>query len=321
MSALDRVFPSLSQFLRRDAESDTTVTLGRRRVYILPTRFGLGFGVLLMIMLLGSINYDLSLGYALTFLLAGILMVSMLHTYRNLLGMQIRAGGTSGVFAGSQAGFALVFEHQQPCRAICVKAAQAQAVWVDVEPGLPLTVRIVVPAERRGFLKPGRYELSTVYPLGLFRAWGYCAFSQRALVYPRPEGRPLSSTVTARTGTTMRQSEKEGSEDFSGLRPWQPSDPPRHVAWRTAAKTGVMATKRFSESEGGLTLLSWEQLAGLDTEARLSQLCRWVLEAEQAGLQYALDLPGRHIPPGQGPQHQQHCLEALARHGLEKMAT
>jgi hypothetical protein len=48
------------------------VFLNQRRVFALPTSAGLMFGGLLVALLLGSINYTLSLGYGLTFLMASL---------------------------------------------------------------------------------------------------------------------------------------------------------------------------------------------------------------------------------------------------------
>ena len=53
-------------FQLRDSEPGT-VTLTMRRVFILPTKAGLAFVGLLLIMLIGAVNYNLGLGYALTY--------------------------------------------------------------------------------------------------------------------------------------------------------------------------------------------------------------------------------------------------------------
>ena len=61
-----------------------TVELVHRRVYIVPARLGWYSGATLLVLLVGSINYALSLGFALTFLLAGLGLAGMVHTARNL---------------------------------------------------------------------------------------------------------------------------------------------------------------------------------------------------------------------------------------------
>lgn len=309
-----RLFPMLSQLLRgREAEAGP-ITLDRRRIYILPTRHGVLFGVFLLAMLIGSINYSLSLGFVLTFLLGGVALVGILHTYKNLQGLKIADGGAASAFAGDDAGFHLYLEAPAPRFAITARWRDQAPVLFDVDETRRVTVS--VPTTRRGRLQPGRFTLSTVYPLGLFRAWSYAQFGHAAIVYPAPSDTPLAFNAAGETGATTRASPQEGSEDFAGLRAWQPGDSPRQVAWKVAARTDVLATKRFSDVEGGIVLLEWDRLAALEVEARLSQLARWVLDAEQANLRYGLRIPGVEIAPGNGGPHRHRCLEALALFGL-----
>ena len=66
-----------------------TWQLGQRNVYILPTRAGLMFALTMLVMLLASINYQLNLGYLLTFLLAGSALVGMHMGHANLRGLRL----------------------------------------------------------------------------------------------------------------------------------------------------------------------------------------------------------------------------------------
>lgn len=306
------LFPMLAQLLHGRGAEAGPIVLDRRRIYILPTRHGMLFGVFLLAMLIGSINYSLSLGYVLTFLLGGVALVGILHTYRNLQGIRLANGGASPAFAGDEAGFHLEVEAPAPRFALQLRWRDAEPVSFDVDGPQRVTVR--VPTTRRGRLRPGRFTLFSVYPLGLFRAWSHVQFDQSVIVYPRPADSPLDLPAVGDTGT--RPGRQDGSEDFTGLRAWQPGDSPRQVAWKVAARTGLLATKRFSDAEGGILLLDWDQLPGLEVEARLAQLARGVIDAEQANLRYGLHLPGIEIAPGNGAPHRQHCLEALALFGL-----
>lgn len=304
----------LSGLLRGRGSEAGPVVLDRRRIYILPTRLGVVFALFLLAMLIGSINYGLSLGYLLTFLLSGVAIVGILHTYRNLQGLSIADAGATPAFAGDAASFHLQFEAPGPRLALNLRWRNGAPVSFDVE--APQRVSVRVPAPQRGRLKPGRFTLSTVYPLGLFRAWSYVEFDHAAIVYPRLGEMSPDFARTGEDGVDARPGTGEGSEDFAGLRAWQPGDSPRRVAWKVAARSDLLATKRFSDIEGGTVLLDWDRLAGIDTETRLSLLTRWVLDAEQAGLRYGLRMPGLEIAPGGGAQHRQHCLEALALFGL-----
>ncbi len=304
----------LSQLARGRGAEAGPIVLDRRRIYILPTRLGAIFALFLLAMLIGSINYGLSLGHVLTFLLCGVALVGILHTYKNLQGLRIADAGAASAFAGEDAAFHLEFEAPSPRFALNVRWRDAAPVAFDIEATQRIAVR--VPATRRGRLRPGRFLLFTVYPLGLFRAWSYVEFDHAAIIYPRPGETPLEFIAAGETGAAARPSPREDGEDFAGLRAWQPGDSPRKMAWKVVARSDVLATKRFNDVDGGPVLLDWDSLAGLDSEARLSQLARWVLDAEQANLRYGLRIPGVEIAPGNGAPHRQHCLEALALFGL-----
>jgi uncharacterized protein (DUF58 family) len=308
----------LTQLLRGRGDEAGPIVLNRRRIYILPTRHGVLFGVFLLAMLIGSINYSLSLGFVLTFLLGGVSLVGILHTYKNLQGLKIADGGASPAFAGDDAAFHLEFESPGSRLALKLRWRDEAPVLFDLDEPRRVTVR--VPTLQRGRLKPGRFTLYTVYPLGLFRAWSYVQFGHAAIVYPKPSDSHLEFNAAGETGTSTRASVREGSEDFAGLRAYQLGDSPRQVAWKVAARSDVLATKRFSDVEGGTVLLDWDRLAGLEVEARLSQLTRWVLDAEQANLRYGLRIPGVEIAPGNGAPHRHRCLKALALFGRAEHA-
>ncbi len=303
----------LSQLVRGHGSEAGPIVLGRRRIYILPTRLGVIFALFLLAMLVGSINYGLSLGYVLTFLLGGIAIVSIFHTYKNLQGLKIADAGAASAFAGEDAAFHLAFGATDPRFSLILRWRNAAPILFDVEGTQRVSMH--VPTVRRGRMTPGRFSLSTVYPIGLFRAWSYLEFDHSAIVYPKPGETTLEFIAAGKAGTATRASAREGNEDFAGLRAWQPGDSPRQVAWKAAARSDLLATKRFSDVEGDTVLLDWDSLPGLDTEARLSQLARWVLDAEQAGLRYGLRMPGVDITPDIGMLHRRLCLEALALFG------
>ena len=309
-----RLFPMLTQLLRGRGQETGPIVLDRRRIYILPTLHGVLFAVFLLGMLIGSINYGLSLGYVLTFLLGGVSLVGILHTYRTLQGLRISDGGAHPAFAGEDAGFTLHFEAPAPRFALALRWRDRPPMRFDID--TPQRITVAVPTTQRGRLTPGRFTLSTVYPLGLFRAWSYVQFEHSATIYPKPAGESLTWHAGGETGTIARPGQREGHEDFTGLRAWQPSDSPRQIAWKVAARSDELATKRFSDSENSTVMLDWDNLKSGDVETRLSQLTRWVLDAEQANLRYGLKLPGVAIAPGNGDLHRHRCLEALALFGL-----
>ncbi len=293
------------------------VVLRHRRVYIVPTRVGWLYGATLGILLIGSINYALSLGFALTFLLSGLGLAGMVHTARNLARTAVSAGRAEPVYAGEAAQFHLLLDSRVPFErpSILVRhvASGAQLV-IDVPAAAVAEAVLAVPAAKRGWLPLGRVMLETRFPLGLFRAWSYVEPDARCLVYPHPERTPLPPTSPdAHAGAARAQA--AGSDDFSALRGYQPSDSPRHVAWKAVARSEDMLTKQFSGESSGELWLDWRLLpAGLDLERRLSCLAGWVLAAQQSGALYGLRLPGEEVAPARGDAQRAACLKALALH-------
>ena len=309
----------LNEWLFRLKGPEPSAVLTQRRVFILPTPQGLLFGLLLLLLLIGSINYNLSLGYVLTFLLAAMANLSMLHAFRNLAGLHVRPGKADPVFAGEDAGFGVCLDNPRllPRFSIGIACHRQQTVYCDVPPHAGSVATVNLASKRRGWLKPGRFTLFTRYPLGLFRAWSYVELDMRCLVYPQPEAAHLPPPVKqAKPGEGFEHG--QGCDDFTGLRPHQPSDSPRHIAWKAAARDHGLLTKQFIGRADAELWLDWNELpVFLDQEQKLSRLCRWVLDAESSGVSYGLRLPGREIQPTRGELHQKQCLEALALFGWD----
>ncbi|WP_317204654.1 DUF58 domain-containing protein [Janthinobacterium sp.] len=308
-------------FLWRGREPGEVV-LHQRRVFIVPTRAGLAFAALLLLLFIGAINYNLGLGFALTFFAAACAIVDMWMTSHNLAQLHLVPGRTAPIFAGEEARFELHL-HERSGRerhAIWVDflAAGAPRHVADVPAGASAPLLLCCASAARGWLAAPRVRLLTRFPLGLFLAWSYWQPDLRALVYPSPEeaAPPLPPPAAEAAGGGAA-----GQDDFAGIRPYRPGDAPRHLAWRQIARLdpaqgGILLSKHF---DGGapaeLTLDLAALPAGLDLELRLSRLTSWVLEAERRALPYALRLGAQSFPAGLGEAHRAACLGALALHG------
>jgi uncharacterized protein (DUF58 family) len=295
------------------------VVLVQRRIFILPTRQGFIFAGVLVLMLIGSINYGLSLGFVLTFLLTALGLNAMIYTFRNLANLRVSAGRAYPVFVGEKARFSMCIDN--PSRAdrfaIGIADGKREGSYVDVSARQSADVTIEMPAVRRGRMQPGRLTLFTRFPLGLYYAWSYLEFDTHCLVYPRPAppGLPLPPAASgAGTGAHYGR----GLEDFAGLRPYHPGDSPRHIAWKAAARGQGLLTKQFSGRADTELWLDWRHLpVHMDVEDKLSRLTRWVIEAHALGTTFGLRIPGRTIALGSGDVQRTRCLEALALFGSE----
>ncbi|MEQ1438791.1 DUF58 domain-containing protein [Fontimonas sp. SYSU GA230001] len=294
------------------------VVITRNRVYILPTRFGYFFAFMLLIMLLGAMNYSNSMAFMLTFLLAGIGLVCMHHTHANLAHLQLRTGHCEPVFAGETAHFEIRVDnpaaHARYSLALSWPKEEALAQPADVAARASGVLLLSLPATRRGWLQARVFSLSTEYPLGLFHAWTWAELDMQCLVFPRPAAAGHAPPSGAGHGG-LASSERSGQDEFAGLRSYRRGDTPRSIHWKSFPKLPQPMVKQFADTLEQELWLDWSALGHLDTEARLSQLTRWVLDAEAGRRAYGLRLPGTVIAPGRGDAHRFRCLKALALHG------
>ena len=293
------------------------IRLTARRLYILPTRAGLVFGLLLLGLLVGAMNYGVSLAYLFTFWFAGLGVVGMLHTQRNLAGLVLHALPTAPVFVGENARFSLRVANAGRLgrRRLGLRHALGEGAAADIPAGSGQVLSLDLPQPQRGWRRPGRFSVFSAYPLGLFRCWSVMELDWGVLVYPAPAPDRLPFPAPEGQDEAGAAPRGEGS-DFAGLRGYQSGDPPRRIAWKSAARGGRdLLTKQFAG--GGVVglWLDWRQTPERDPEARLSRLTRWVLDAHAAGLSYGLRLPGREMAPQAGEAHLRQCLEALATFG------
>lgn len=318
-----RLRHAVRRWLGASAEAGE-VELTQRRIYILPTAAGLGYGLMLIVLFIGAVNYQLNMGLALTFGLAACGLVGMVLTFRNLAWLRLAPGRCPPVFAGDDARFALHLSnrnnHDRYALRIGFVAPGLPEHAVDVGARSTCTVLLGAPAPRRGWLAAPRVRLSTRFPLGLLRAWSYWRPDARILVYPAPEA-DAPPLPTAADGAADRPGQA-GHEDFAGIRAYQAGDSPRRLAWRQIARldaTGSensLVSKHFEGGSGSELVLDFSRLpAMLDLETRLSRMTRWVLEAEARGQAYAFRLGGTDYGPAFGPAHREACLRALALYG------
>lgn len=307
---------------RRQGEDRLPVALARRRLYILPTRAGLAFGALWLLMLLAGLNYGNSLALFLTFLLAGFALVAMHECHRNLLGVRVIAVTAPAVFARAGGTVTVTLENPGTAARPALKGALEgePLASADLAPRARAQLALPVAAERRGVMRIERLRLTSSHPFGLFRTWTWVHLPVELLVYPRPSGNRPRPMASGRRQTGARTRGTSGADEWVGLRPFRDGDSPRQVDWKAYARQAPLLVKEYSPTGADLCLFDFAQLAVPDLEARLSQLARWVVEAEAVGDHYGLTLPGAAIAPNRGPEHRHRCLAALALYGTQPPA-
>ncbi|MNE16912.1 hypothetical protein D3C80_1098720 [compost metagenome] len=313
---LIRVRPLWQSWIARRIPPSPSLQLDQRRIFIIPTLQGVAFGVALVLMLLTAINYQNSLAYGLAFLLLSLFLVAILHTYRNLGGLRLTSLGAVPVFVGEQVCFRVRLDGEgRERRAIGVGWTEEQLGHADVHADGAEELVLVLPAERRGWLRPGRLRVESRFPLGLLVAWSWLDLDMAALVYPRP----LSADMPLVPGPADDEEEGvrpsgHGVDDYQGLRPYQPGDSRRRMHWKAYSRGQGLLVKDFTALSGRNLWLDFDVLGG-DVEGRLSQLCYWVLELSLRQQPFGLRLPGKQLPVASGDPHREACLRALALHG------
>ena len=287
--------------------------LSQKRIYIMPSRAGFTFLVMLLVMLVLGINFQNNLIFAVTFLLGSLFVVAILHTYANLSGMRIQFVRGHPCFAGEQAGFDLCFssKQQRDYESIQLRWQHGTSSSFDLAANQTRELRLYQPTQQRGIHKAEALLIETFYPLGLFRAWTWMEADLSTLVYPRPiEGGQLPGSSVSHSG--KQASEQTGGEDFSGLEQFQTGMSLKRVAWKQYARGQGLHVKYYVELTDNQCWLCWEFWPELDVEARLSRLTWWVLQLDRKGQPYGLRMPGVEIEPQRGETHRLNVLEALA---------
>ncbi len=298
---------------RRIPPESPRIQLHRRRLFILPTGTGYTFGITLAVLLLGSLNYGTSLGFAVTFLLAGAGTLGMLHTYRNLEGATLVFAPGAPVFAGDGAHLHATIEAgERPRWGLTLTGGRCACRGLHAHPDAPASTELELATAERGRLRPPRLAVTTRWPLALFRVWSWVWPRVEILVFPRPVDHGHTMPMGGRGDARSRARPAAGDEDFAGLRAYRRGDPPRRIDWKTLARTDELQVKAFETEPPGEIWLDWRALHPLAPEARYEQLCHWILSLRDTARPFGLTLPDVRIGPERGPEHERRCLEALA---------
>lgn len=291
--------------------------ISHQRIYIVPTRRGWAFLLALLLMLVASVNYALSLGYALCFLLTGLFAATLLHTYRNVADLQVTRIAGGECFAGETLpfGITLTNNRSQARHGLRLSSSASSVSGTRLDAGQSHTVVMPLPAPRRGAQALGRLTVQSDWPLGLWTCWSYLHTPAQGLVFPQPEVEaPPLPLLAGDAGNNHARQGRQG--DVSGLRNYQPGDSIGSIAWKSAARGQGLLVRTFDTDDGtGKTLLSLQQTGIQTLEQQLSRLCAWVLQAENSQTSYALELPARQLPAGLGREQKAQALQALALHG------
>ena len=319
---------ALHDWATRQQKASATHTLRQRNIYVLPSRAGLMLGMTLLILLIASINFQLNLGYALTFLIAGSALASLWMGYRNVRGVRLQLGTLQPVFQGERATVPVQLQltlGQYPRHglSLAMNRIQGKLGWVhaDIAPGHTTTVELGSVPHQRGWHRVPRVVIESRYPLGVFRLWSYWQPDGRVLVYPAPETPPPPIRLADHDSSGNAPPHGAGVTEQDGVRSYQRGDALRTVVWKKTATalatgSGDLVVRDGYTPHTHTLWLDARATALADPEAQIARLTAWVLHAHEQQWQWGLRLPSGHsLSPATGAQHLQRCLAALAVDG------
>ncbi len=299
---------------KRSGPFTGSVKLDRSRVYILPTRSGLIFSLLLLILLIGSINYDKSLGFALTFLLAGIGNVTLYYSWRNLAGLTLKKSACQNIFCGQTARFNILIDNRDSRPRYDIQISQNGHITdvTDIPAQTETMMQLTIESRQRGRLNAGKFRLFSEHPAGLFVAWTWLDLSMQCLVYPKPSTDTRFHISASSEGTGVNSTQAQGIDEFHHLKKFNPGENWRHICWKTAARNDQLYSKQFSGGKPHQHWINWFDIDATTIEQRLSVMTQLILDANRQQCRYGMILPDTRIEPDTGRVHFQSCLSHLA---------
>lgn len=307
-SVAEKRLPALTRLRQPEA---MPIVLHRRRLYTLPTRFGLFFCFLLLVMALGALNFNNNPALILVFLLASIAHTALLFGYFDMRGLSIHSVQHQSVFAGEAMPVHLHISSKQAKarQGLQLSAGDAHAA-LDLDDNGHGQTTLRLPTQQRGWQPIGRIKIQQQRPLGMFSIWSWIHPQHQGLVYPKPEINPPALPMHQHDGETTPK--RGHGLDVHGLRTFRMGDARRNIAWKRSAQAGTLIVREYEQPQGTDVMLDWSDVAHLPREQAISRLTAWVVEAEQAQMHYGLRLPNMEVSQGQGATHRHHCLQTLA---------
>ena len=282
-----------------------------RHIFVLPTKFGASFGLMLVFMVLGGLNFNNNMALMLVFLLGTITQMTTLLAYRNLVGLHLDSIQAQPVFCGEPARFRVFISNKEDRQRFAIQAGFEEAQdCQDFEINTLNAMLLASPTHQRGWMEMPAFRLETRFPLGLFKAWSWIFPNTKCLVYPEPAANPPPLPETGK-GDSGQALKGEGDQ-IHGLRKYQAGDAMQRIAWRASARHEEFYSLEMESPREEACVLDWNTLPGMDVETRLSILTAWVIAADHKQLAYSLLLPTTHVAAGHGIQHRSECLELLA---------
>lgn len=294
------------------------ITLSARNLSVRPTKWGVLYCLMTVVLLVTSINYAISLGYYLAFLMLSLLLLSALQAWQNMSRLSIHPSQLhKPVFAGENAYISLKIanQHQHARFGIQMGFPDQTGVADDINLQSEESFNIPMKTTQRGLYDLPVLLIASEYPLGLFRVSAHIAISSKLMVFAKPlpwaqwrirPDRPQNTDEPA----TLKQHQL--GDEFIGHRAYQTHDSPRRVDWKASSRSNQLYVKQYASPQSSSICLDWHALAQDGFEQRISKLTHAIIACHKQQLAYSLHLPTRIISAGNSVAHYQQCLKELA---------
>jgi uncharacterized protein (DUF58 family) len=268
---------------------------------------------------IAAINYAVSLAFGLAFLMVSIFILAILYSFNNLNQLQLAGIATSPVFCGEQVGYQVLLTRSKNRQheALALNFPDCYSAQADLLSDDQLRITVFADTANRGLVKAPLMKITTLFPLGLCRAWSVVDLDMHCLVYPKPMPFTMTRFSGGSSGNDDTAISVSGSEDFYGLKDYVPGDSLNQVAWKNVARGQGMQLKQFVDYVDSKIWLDWDMFYGFSVEDRLSRLCYCVLQLNKKGSPFGLKMPGVEIAPAVGAEHRNKMLKALGLYKLE----
>lgn len=298
-------------FIRPKNPEPLPIEINRKRIYVLPTSFGLFLAGIIAVLLLGALNYNNNPAIFLSFMIAAAAHNSLIHGHLLLSGLCIKTLHAEPVHAGQPVQLRMRFEAKDArdrlgLELVCNEAEEKFTLLAREH----IEICLAIPTTRRGWMQTGRMRISTIRPLGLARAWSWLRPDTALLVYPALEAHAPSLPEAQGEGSQARMHSQ--GEHLHQLREYRHGDARKQIAWKASARSEHLLVREYETQTAKEVQLDWFSLGTLPYEARISRLARWVVDAEKSGCRYSLRLPQELIASGHGLEQRHACLRALA---------
>lgn len=315
MKLMQSIYQSVrvQRWLRRRLPSLPQVILNQKRIFIFLSAEGALYSVLLFIVFIAGVNYANNLVLGFCFFLGSVLVVTIHHTYAHLSGLQLEMVDALDSAAGSSAQYRIKIAPtgRRPHRQIRIE-------WVDqvqqidtLSAGQVLVFQL--PTPQRGRFVPPQLKVSTIYPLGILRAWSYVYFEVPVWVSPQPIACELLEQGASFAAEDEQSLERiRGQDEFEELKSFIPGESMARISWAHLARGQGLLSKHFSDPRGQQQMLDYQRMPLASHEMRLSYLAYWVKQFAVQHVAFGLRLPQIELPVGMGDQHVHAALRLLA---------